>query len=137
LFYAPSTIAIAVLLLVCTELNIDCKNWIELLPGDCLALNSIYAYKNVKYTEKCYGNEVSSSGDKRKNDHNDNDITKKICMNKNEISSIDIDNCYVALQKIKLPPKYRDIINIYINEKFPERNITPSSIIELETLLNK
>jgi hypothetical protein len=58
-------------------------------------------------------------------------------MNKNEISSIDIDNCYVALQKIKLPPKYRDIVNVHINEKCPNRNITPSSIIELENLLNK
>jgi hypothetical protein len=135
-----------------SELNIDCKNWIQLLPEECLAINSIYAFKHDSCSEYNYNNENdindinsnnpenddNNNNNKRKITHNNDDNNMKKNrnnLNKKEKSSLDIDECYVALQKIKLPSKYRDTINIHRNKEFPVRNITPSSIIELENML--
>lgn len=151
LFFSPSTIAIAALILIYSELKIDCKNWIQLLPDECLAINSIFALKNECCSDEYNDNnenihDINSNNtdnnnnncNKRKIAHNNDEIKMKKNrnnLNNNEKSSLDIDVCYVALQKIKLPSKYRDIINIHRNKEFPVRNITPSSIVELENML--
>lgn len=135
-------------------MKIDFKNWIQLLPEECSVLNSIFVKKEIKNNNcnkktdnnKNNNDVIKESINKRKHDdcYNEND-TKKYRdgdhnkennnSNKYNISSLDIDKCIISLKKIKLPPKYMNIIDMHRSDDDSIRNISPSSIVELENSL--
>jgi hypothetical protein len=75
LCYAPSTIALSVLLLTFSKLRVNCGEWLHCLPDECLPPKAVFGTDDLVHP----------------------------VFNNDEISYLNIDMCIVSLQKVHLP----------------------------------